>query len=113
MLIACHDFVSLASSVYINFCTCIMKLCMQALVVLFIKIYRINLCCNVLIFVPVEVFMNEGNQMKHPCTHAHTHIHIYILYTHTMNRQHAEYIDLEWASSIIYIIYLIYNIMNE
>ena len=34
---------------------CIMKLCMQALVVLFIKIYSLNHCCNVLIFVPVEV----------------------------------------------------------
>ena len=66
--------------------TCITKLCMQALVVLFIKVYRINHCRYVLIFVPVEVFMNitDGNQlqMKHPCTHARTHVHIYYIQAH-------------------------------
>ena len=67
----------------------------------------------ILIFVPVEVFMNEGNQMKHP--RMHTHTYIYIIYTHTEQRACRLYrgrasstecvghvsVDLKWSSAVV------------
>ena len=102
MLVVCHDFVSLARCT----CHCFVLLCSDVyykimyasigrIVYKDLQDYVIIAVMYILIFVPVEVFMNEGNQMKHPCMHGcfiwltvwlvktvSTHVHIYYIQAH-------------------------------
>ena len=103
----CHCFVILCSDVYYK----IMYASIGRIVYKNLQNYIIIAVMYILIFVPVEVFMNEGNQMKHPCMHTH----INITYTHTEQRACRLYrgwasstecvghvsVDLKWSSSVV------------